>query len=128
MDQKCTNDIRLYYNKDLDENLALLTQKTEDPKSNNEKLTPPSPPSDSIFGRSYPYLFNNKWGRVSKHATRCPHLPGRYDERFLKKAFHEGTNFFGKNSYFQVILNGKANDEIMPKWGRSFKNHKCSFQ
>ena len=43
MDQKCTNDIGLYYNKDLDENLALLTQKTEDPKSNKEKLTPPSP-------------------------------------------------------------------------------------
>ena len=41
MDQKCTNDIRFYYNKDLDENIARLTQKTEDPKSNKGKLTPP---------------------------------------------------------------------------------------
>ena len=42
MDQKCTNDIR--YNKvvdskDLNENLAWLNQKTEDPKSNKENLT-----------------------------------------------------------------------------------------
>ena len=41
MDQKCTNDIRFYYNKDLDKNLAWLTQKTEDPKSNKRKLTFP---------------------------------------------------------------------------------------
>ena len=30
--------------KDLDENLAWLTQKTEDPKSNKGNLTPPPPP------------------------------------------------------------------------------------
>ena len=39
MDQKCTNDIRFYYNKDLDENLAWLTQKTEDPKNNRGNLS-----------------------------------------------------------------------------------------
>ena len=43
MDQKCTNDIRFYYNKDLDGNLAWLTQKTEDPKTNKGKLTTPPP-------------------------------------------------------------------------------------
>ena len=38
MDQKCTYDTWFWYNKDLDENLAWLTQKTEDPKSNKGNL------------------------------------------------------------------------------------------
>ena len=42
MDQKCTNDIRFKYNKNLDQNLAWLTQKTEQPKSNKGNLTFPS--------------------------------------------------------------------------------------
>ena len=32
------------YNKDLDENLEWLTQKTEDPKNNKGNLTPSLPP------------------------------------------------------------------------------------
>ena len=39
MDKKCTNDARFYYSKDLDENFAWLTQKTENPKSNKVNLT-----------------------------------------------------------------------------------------
>ena len=42
MDQKYTNDTRFYYNKDLDENLEWLTQKTEDPKRNKGNITFPS--------------------------------------------------------------------------------------
>ena len=42
MDQKCKNDIRFQYNKNLDQNLAWLTQKTEEPKSNKGNLTFPS--------------------------------------------------------------------------------------
>ena len=42
MDEKCTNDIRFQYNKNLDQNLAWLTQKTEEPKSNKVNLTFPS--------------------------------------------------------------------------------------
>ena len=42
MDQKCTNDIRFQHNKNLDQNLAWLTQKTEEPKSNKGNLTFPS--------------------------------------------------------------------------------------
>ena len=42
MDQKCTNDIRFQYNKGLDENLAWLTQRTEDPKSNKGNFTFPT--------------------------------------------------------------------------------------
>ena len=41
MDQRCTNDTTFWYNKDLDENLAWLTKKTEDWKSNNRNLTFP---------------------------------------------------------------------------------------
>ena len=36
MDQKYTNDAMFYYYKDLDENLAWLTQKTEESKCNFE--------------------------------------------------------------------------------------------
>ena len=42
MDQKCGNDTRFYYNKDMDENLELVTQNTEDPKSNKGNLTSPT--------------------------------------------------------------------------------------
>ena len=41
MDQKCTNNTRFQYNKDLNENLAWLIQKTEDPKSNKGNLNFP---------------------------------------------------------------------------------------
>ena len=42
MDQKCTNDVRFWYNKNLNLNLAWLTQKTEESESNKENLTFPS--------------------------------------------------------------------------------------
>ena len=41
MDQKCKNDTRFKYSKDLDENLAWLPQKTQDSKSNKGNLNPP---------------------------------------------------------------------------------------
>ena len=41
MDQKCKNDIWFQFNKDLDENLAWQTQKTEDLKSSKGNLTFP---------------------------------------------------------------------------------------
>ena len=46
MDQKYTNDTLFWYYKDLDENLAWLTQKNEEPKCNKGKnnygnFTPP---------------------------------------------------------------------------------------
>ena len=39
MDQKYTNDTVFKYYKDLNENLAWLTQKTEGKKSNKENFT-----------------------------------------------------------------------------------------
>ena len=44
MDQKCTNDTKFLYNKDMDQNLEWLTQNTEDLKCNKGNLTPPPPP------------------------------------------------------------------------------------
>ena len=41
MDEKSTNDIRFYYNKNVDQNLAWLTQKTEEPRSNKGTLLSP---------------------------------------------------------------------------------------
>ena len=61
MDQKCTNDIKFYI-KDADENLAWLTQKTENPKSNKETqfsegptLPPPPPLNKGVGGFNYGY-------------------------------------------------------------------------
>ena len=42
MDQKCANDFRFKYKKNVDQNPAWLTQKTEEPKSNKGNLTFPS--------------------------------------------------------------------------------------
>ena len=39
-----------------------------------------------------------------------------------------GTNFFGERIYGEVIPNRRTNDQIMPRWGRSFINDKCIFQ
>ena len=41
---------------------------------------------------------------------------------------HGGQTFFGQIIYGEVILNGRANDQIIPRWGRSFINDKCIFQ
>ena len=69
MDQKCTNDIKFYYNKDSNENLAWLTQKTENPKSNKETQfsegpTLPPPPLIRGWGVSTMdmHIRKDKWG------------------------------------------------------------------
>ena len=43
-----------------------------------------------------------------------------WEEFFSKEAFYGGKTFFGKNIYGEIILNGRTNDQIMLKWGRSF--------
>ena len=46
-----------------------------------------------------------------------------------KKASHERKKtFLGKKNYGEVVLNRRANDQIMPRFGRSFINDKCIFQ
>ena len=37
------------------------------------------------------------------------------------------TNVFGQKIYGEFVLNGKTNDQIMSKWGRSFIMIKCIF-
>ena len=48
MNQKYTNDTMFQYYKGLDENLACLTQKTEEPKCNKENFTFPPHTVDAI--------------------------------------------------------------------------------
>ena len=48
---------------------------------------------------------------------------------FQKKASHEGTKtFFGQKNYGEFVLNWRTNDQIMPRFGRSFINDKYIFQ
>ena len=47
---------------------------------------------------------------------------------FFKKRFSWETNFFVKKFFGEVALNGRTNDQIIPRWGRSFINDKCILQ
>ena len=58
MDQKCGNDTRFYYNKDMDENLELVTQNTEDPKSNKGNLI--SPPHTRTHARTHVHTHTHR--------------------------------------------------------------------
>ena len=50
-------------------------------------------------------------------------------QHFSRKSFSWGDkNFFGIKNYEEVVLNWITNDQIMPKFGRSFINDKCIFQ
>ena len=57
-------------------------------------------------------------------------LPSKAWEDFFqkKKSFSWGNkNLFGQNNYGEVVLNWSTNDQIMPRFGRSFINDKCIF-
>ena len=44
-------------------------------------------------------------------------LPRKAWEAFFpKKAFHGVQTFLGQKIYGDVILNGRTNDQIMPRW------------
>ena len=60
MDQKCTNDTRFYYNKDLDQNPVWLNEKTEDQKSNNGN-------QQSLKNLILPPLWRGGWSGGSDH-------------------------------------------------------------
>ena len=66
---------------------------------------------------------NNHHKIISLHGT--PSL--KYGGILYKKIFSWGRNFFGQK-FYEVILNGWTNDQIMPRWRRSFKNDKCILQ
>ena len=57
-------------------------------------------------------------------------LPSKVCEDFFQKeASHQrGQKFFGQKKYGEVVLNWRTNDQIMPRFGRSFINDKCIFQ
>ena len=52
--------------------------------------------------------------------------------RFFQKIyiyFHGRTKtFLGNKNYGKVFLNRRTNDQIMPRFGRSFISDKCIFQ
>ena len=48
---------------------------------------------------------------------------------FPKKASHEVTKtILCKKKYGEVVLNWRTNDQVMPRFERSFINGKCIFQ
>ena len=73
MDQRYANDIRFYYNKNLDQNLAWLAQKTKESKSNKGNL------SDSIFRRSYPPSLIRGRGGGGCPTMRCFNVFSPFD-------------------------------------------------
>ena len=46
---------------------------------------------------------------------------------FRKMLLMRGQRLFWEKSNWEVVLN-RANDQIMPRFGRSFINDKCIFQ
>ena len=93
MDQKCTNDMRFKYNKNLDQNLAWLNQKTEVPKSNKRNLTFPSHTVNMIELES-----NKKWQPPISTSSPPPPPPLQVYPSFLVKDFVPPPNdsIFGR--------------------------------
>ena len=50
-----------------------------------------------------------------------------WEDSFQKKTSHERINFFEQKKLWGGCSNRRTNDQIMPKFGRSFINYKCIF-
>ena len=68
---------------------------------------------------------NNMKSHIKNKKNRSISL---WNSLYQHKQFLWGTNFFEQNHYWEVILNGKTIDQIMPSWGRSSINDKHTFQ
>ena len=66
---------------------------------------------------------NNNHEIISLHDT----LPLEYKGIISKISFSLRKKYFGQKIYGEIILNGKTNDQILLRWGRSFINNKCLF-
>ena len=69
-------------------------------------------------------IMNNHFKIISV-ATWCS--PLKYGRIFSSFSWGD-KNFFGQKNYGEVVLNWRTNDQIMPRFGRSFINDKCIFQ
>ena len=70
-------------------------------------------------------IINNRLKIISVHGTPLWSIGGF----FPKKSFSWGDKrFFGQKKYGEVVLNWRTNDQIMPRFGKSFINYKCIFQ
>ena len=47
---------------------------------------------------------------------------------FKKKLLMRGQKLLWEKNYGEVVLNRRTNDQIMPRFGRSFIKDKCIFQ
>ena len=75
------------------------------------------------------YLFCCNYEQSSRNnqCTWCSLL--NYGRIFSKKSFSWGDkNIFGQKYYGEVVLNWRANDQIIQRFGRSFINDKCICQ
>ena len=51
-----------------------------------------------------------------------------WNYQHFPKSFSLGNkNLFGQKNYGEVVLNWRTNDQIMPRFGRSFIFDKCIF-
>ena len=64
---------------------------------------------------SYLFYWNYEKSTQNNQCAWCSSL--MYEGTFYqKKAFHEGPNVFWEKIYGEVVLNRRANDQIMPKF------------
>ena len=107
MDQKCANDTKCQYNKDLNENLAWLTEKTEDPKSNKG-----NPPPPFHHKHTHKHTVNRIELQSNKKVATSP--PNIW--KFLPPFNNKGGGGEGQEGGFIVILLSKPEHGwILPK-------------
>ena len=85
------------------------------------------PTLNKIIRNQDTYLFCCKYEQSSQNnqCTWCS--PLKYGRFFSKKNLMRAQKLFSAN-YGEVVLNWRTNDQIMPRFGRSFINDKCIFQ
>ena len=95
-------------------------------KKNAEMVELLIPTLNKIIKNRYIYFFvimNNRLKIISVH--------GVWEDFFQKKLLVRGQKLFWANKIIRGgggVLNWTTNDQIMPRFGRSFINDKCIFQ
>ena len=69
--------------------------------------------------------FFSVWAFSHKHSRFTGQQQEKWEVIFLLLM---GDKLFGQRTHGEVIVNGRTNDQIIPSWGKSFRNDKCIFQ